>query len=91
MKKYKPQSKQELRALCENQEINLGDIDVSLIMDMSELFCKSYILEREDWSGIESWDVSFVLDMSKMFKGVLSFNHCIKSWNVSNYIYKNPS
>ena len=41
MKKYKPKTKDELVELVDNLEISLGDIDTSLIYDMSYLFCYS--------------------------------------------------
>ena len=36
--KYQPKNKQELQALCKDESVYLGDIDTSLITDMSELF-----------------------------------------------------
>ena len=36
--KYKPQTKEELKKLVEDESIYLGDIDTSLITDMSNLF-----------------------------------------------------
>ena len=76
-----PKTKGELKALVENPKVNLGEIDTSLITDMSELFIDS---DRKDFSGIETWDVSNVLDMREMFKNVETFNQDISSWNVSN-------
>lgn len=38
MLKYKPQTLKELYKLTENENIYLGDIDTSLIKDMSGLF-----------------------------------------------------
>ena len=35
MKKYKPQTKDELKELVKDENIYLGDIDTSLINDMS--------------------------------------------------------
>lgn len=48
---------------------------------MSEVFKDS---NREDFSGIEEWDVSNVTDMSDMFHNASSFNQPIDSWDVSN-------
>ena len=59
--KYQPKTKGELKALCDDETIHLGDIDTSLITDMSELFKGS---SRNDFSGIENWDISNVMDMS---------------------------
>ena len=40
--KYYPQTKDELKALVDNEDIYLGDIDTSAITDMSKLFFKGY-------------------------------------------------
>lgn len=76
--KYKPTTKEELQALCNDESVYLGDIDTSLITDMSCLFDRSY---RRDFSGIESWDVSNVEDMSYMFCDS-SFNQPLDLWDV---------
>ncbi|WP_334082542.1 BspA family leucine-rich repeat surface protein [Helicobacter typhlonius] len=39
--------------------------------------------ERVDFSGIESWNVANVKDMSYMFGGVENFNEPLGKWNVS--------
>ena len=36
--KYQPKTKGELKKLCKNKSIYLGDIDTSLITDMSGVF-----------------------------------------------------
>ena len=59
--KYKPNNGEELKALCDDESVYLGDIDTSLITDMSRLFLGS---SRKDFSGIESWDVSKVENVS---------------------------
>ena len=89
--KYHPQTKDELKALVDNEDIYLGDIDTSAIADMSELFVKGYdeydeiiINERENFDGIELWNVSNVTNMSCMFLGCKNFNQPLNSWNVSN-------
>lgn len=38
IKKYKPNSLQELKELVSDKSVHLGDIDTSLITDMTELF-----------------------------------------------------
>ena len=59
--KFKPTSKKELKELVDNLEIDLGDIDTSLITNMENLFELS---TRTDFSGIENWNVSSVTNMS---------------------------
>ena len=98
MKKYKPTTKEELKQLVfTNNGIKLGDIDTSLITDMSDLFNKS---ERKDFDGIEEWDTSNVENMAYMFAymdynvlgqySMTEFNSNLNNWNVSkvkNMIY----
>ncbi|EEU7470605.1 DUF285 domain-containing protein [Campylobacter jejuni] len=80
MPKYFPDTKEELKALVEDEAIHLGDIDTSKITDMSYLF---EISTRTDFSGIEKWDVSSVRDMTGMFENCTSFNQDISGWDVS--------
>uniref|UniRef100_UPI003F4BFA2E BspA family leucine-rich repeat surface protein n=1 Tax=Brachyspira catarrhinii TaxID=2528966 RepID=UPI003F4BFA2E len=81
MHKYKPEILKELYEIVQDKNIYLGDIDTSLIKDMSGLFSGS---EREDFSGIETWDTSNVVSMNSMFSFARKFNHNINNWNVSN-------
>ena len=83
MAKYTPKTKAELKQLVQDESIALGDIDTSAITDMSHLFIDS---TRRDFSGIESWDTSNVLDMRGMFAGAKYFNHNINSWDTSSVI-----
>ena len=78
--KYKPQTKEELRILIQDESIYLGDIDTSLITDMSELFQNS---KRVNFEGLETWDTSNVVNMSSMFELAEKFNYNINSWDVS--------
>ncbi|MDY4803900.1 BspA family leucine-rich repeat surface protein, partial [Campylobacter sp.] len=72
-------------------DIFLGDIDTSAITDMNSLFFKGYdenrkiiINERENFDGIELWDVSNVADMRGMFYGCRNFNQPLNSWNIDD-------
>ena len=78
--KYKPTSRKELRDLVTDESIYLGDIDTSLITDMSGLF---EFFNRDNYEGIENWDTSNVEDMSSMFTANRNFNKDISKWNVS--------
>lgn len=80
--KYKPKNKAELSKLVSNHKITLGDIDTSLITDMSYIFNYEEASNR-DFSGIESWDVSNVTNMKRMFAHCLNFNENINFWDVS--------
>ena len=84
MAKYTPKTTEELKALVQDESIYLGDIDTSAITDMSNLFLSS---ERKDFSGIELWDTSNVLDMTAMFLLARNFNSNISSWDTSNVVY----
>ena len=87
--KYFPKSKEELREIimkrikAEGNKVDLNDIDVSNIKDMSSLFDGTGF--KNSFNGnISNWNVSNVTDMSCMFYGCESFNQDISSWDVSN-------
>lgn len=81
LKEFQPKTKEELQKLVGDRFRNLGDIDTSLITDMSYLFSNA---NRTDFSGIENWDVSSVNDMSGMFAGAKKFNQPLDNWDVSS-------
>ena len=78
---FHPKTKEELKELVDDPEVNLGEIDTTKITDMSELFKDS---KRTDFSGIEKWNVSNVTSMGAMFAGCHDFNQDISSWDVSS-------
>ena len=83
--KYFPKTKEELQDIIkkrieqEGNEVDLNDIDVSKIKDMSYLFEETYFN-----GDISKWDVSNVTNMRYMFNGCSKFNQDISDWNVSN-------
>ena len=83
--KYFPQTKEELKEIIGKRikdggnEVDLNNIDVSKITDMSELFVET------DFNGdISKWNVSNVTNMYGMFYECESFNQDISTWDVSN-------
>ena len=79
-KTCKPTSTKELAELVQDESVCLGDIDTSLITDMTELFRDSM---RKNFDGLETWDTSNVTTMKGMFCMAKYFNHPIGDWNVS--------
>ena len=83
---YHLKDKKELRSLIKElleergKDADLNDIDVSDIMDMSELF---YGLDPHN-IDISKWDVFNVKDMSNMFYYCINFNSDLSNWDVSN-------
>ncbi|MCV3429832.1 DUF285 domain-containing protein, partial [Campylobacter lari] len=78
---HTPTTKEQLKDLVSHLSVNLADIDVSNITDMSGLFIKT---NRQNFSGIEEWDVSNVTNMGGMFAGCENFNQPLENWDVSS-------
>ncbi|WP_233705228.1 BspA family leucine-rich repeat surface protein, partial [Helicobacter bizzozeronii] len=85
--------KEELKKLVADESVHLGEIDISQITDLSFVFSngdteyeddETESFERQDFEGLEDWDVSHVTNMEGMFYKATHFNHDISSWNVSN-------
>lgn len=81
MAKYTPKTRDELKALVNDNNIYLGDIDTQYITDMRSLFYNS---KRINFNGIELWDTSNVTTMEYMFAETIYFNENISAWDVSN-------
>ncbi len=79
--KYHPSNKDELLLILRDNNISLRSIDVSEVENISSIFSFS---TREDFSGIENWDVSKVKKMEYVFSHALSFNQDLSKWDVSN-------
>ena len=81
---YHPKTKEELQEIIEQRiyeegtNVDLNDIDVLNINDMSYLF--KYLNFNGD---ISKWDVSNVTNMMCMFEWCENFNQDISDWNVS--------
>ncbi|WP_104740110.1 BspA family leucine-rich repeat surface protein [Helicobacter bizzozeronii] len=83
-KKYIPQSKEELKKLVADESVYLGDIDIGNLEDLSDVF-EAYDASsrRQNFEGLETWDVSNVKKMSYMFSGCIDFNYPLNNWDAS--------
>ena len=88
--KYFPKGKNELidilkSRIMEDPDADLNDIDVSQIVNMSNLF------ENIDPHNVDisEWDVSNVENMNSMFNGCVNFNCDLSKWNVKNVKFMN--
>ena len=63
--------------------LNIGNWNVGNVTSMNGMLSANYSA-TSSFSGMKSWDVSKVTDMSKMFYGNGSFNIDIGNWDVSN-------
>lgn len=81
--KYKPVTRLQLFALVYDEDVDLSDIDISEITDLSGLFYKSNSSDI-DFTGLDGWDTAHVKDMSYIFYKVSDVLFDINNWNVSN-------
>ena len=77
-----PLSREELDNLVKDKNIKLSNILIDQVHDLSYLFDSS---DREDFSGLEFWDVSNVESMQSMFAdSKFTYFNLIKDWDVKN-------
>ena len=79
-----PKNLRELQEIVKDDDVYLGDIVISKnITSLASLFI--FNRKRKDFSGLETWDVSHITDMSGMFDSCKNFTGKeIENWNVSN-------
>lgn len=70
-----------MKKLVEDENLFLGDIDVSDITDLSGVFKYS---KRSNFIGVELWKVSKATDMSEMFMSCENFNQDLSRWDTGN-------
>lgn len=90
--KLRPVDRQELKQIIKERlkgrlsDIDLNDLDVSGIYDMTGVFDDVAIHKRLGYVKMDKWDVSNVKDMYGMFNGCENFNADLSKWDVSNCV-----
>ncbi|MDD0846012.1 BspA family leucine-rich repeat surface protein [Campylobacter sp. 50012-21] len=77
--KYKPKNRDELEELIYDENICLGDIDTSLVDDMSDDLFSC----RDDLKGISNWNVHNVACMVDIFM-YRKYNENLDGWLINN-------
>lgn len=77
--KYKPKNRDELEELIYDENIYLGDIDTSLVDDMSD----GLLWHRGNLDGISGWNVHNVACMVDIFM-YRKHNENLDGWLIDN-------
>ena len=77
--KYKPKNRDELEELIYDKNIYLGDIDTSLVDDMSD----GLLWHRDNLDGISGWNVHNVTCMVDIFM-YRKHNENLDGWLIDN-------
>ena len=79
--KIVPKDFRELQEIVKDDSVYLGDIIIPKnITSLADLFNR----KRKDFSGLETWDVSHITDMSGMFDSCRNFTGKeVENWDVS--------
>ena len=77
--KYKPKNRDELEELIYDDNIYLGDIDTSLVDDMSD----GLLWHRDNLDGISGWNVHNVACMVDIFM-YRKHNENLDGWLIDN-------
>lgn len=78
---HEPKNKDELISLINDTSIPLQDIDIHNCTDLSGIFKNS---PRKDFTGLDRWDVSHVMNMAEMFANCPYFKDDLYNWDVSS-------
>ena len=81
--KIVPKDLRELQEIVKDESVYLGDIEIPKnITSLADLFI--FNRKRKDFSGLETWDVSHITDMSGMFDDCKNFTGKeVENWDVS--------